>query len=148
MNHYFVVAYFQAGLAPYTYVGTDINRATSVWDEDNAECPCDLFRFNEETKMVEGYEPVTNGTRILDWKWVPRYRAWVVVRHNPGFQYPETVISQNGIFETLAEAEAYIKNHDGSWKIYCFNELQHKMAESIQLMQKLKSEQQEEECPF
>ena len=50
--------------------------------------------------------------------------------------------------EGKPEAEAYIKKHGGSWKIYCFNELQHKMAESIQLMQKLKSVQQEEACPF
>lgn len=140
MNHYFVVAYFQTGLAPYTYVGTDINRAMSVWDEDNAECPCDFLRFNEESKMIESYEPVTNGTKIIDWKWVPFGRAWFVVRHNPGFSYPETVICQDGIFETLAETEAYIKEHGGSWKMYCFSELQHKMAESITLEEKLREE--------
>ena len=148
MNHYFVIAYFQANLAPYTYEGTNINHAMSVWDEHNTECPCDLFRYNEETKMVENYGLVRNGTKIIDWKWVPLYRAWIVVRHNPGFSYPETVISKDGIFETMAETEAYIKNHGGSWKIYGFNDLQYKMGESIQLMQKLKSEQQEEECPF
>lgn len=139
MNHYFVVAYFQTALAPDAYAGINIDTAMERWNEQSKVYPCDLFRFNEETKMIEGYD----GTKI----WIPLYRAWVVVRCNPGFTHPETIICHDGIFETIAEAESYIKNHGGSWKIYDFDELQNKMAESIQLLRELNSDQHEE-CPF
>lgn len=139
MKHFFAPAYFNDGdLAPWTYLGTDEQTAWETVCKLSEECPYDYFCYDESDKTLYVHE---NG-------WKPWGRVWFVVRHNPGFSYPETVISKDGIFDTLAETEAYIKKHGGSWKMYDFNELQYKMAESIQLMQRLKSEQQEKECPF
>lgn len=143
MNHYFVLDFFYDSPMLDNYVGTDIDKAMAAWEKLNADSPYDLIRFNEETKMVEEYDAITEpGGKITGWEWVQRYRAWFVVRHNPGFKHPETVISGNGIFETLAEAEEYIKANGGYWKMYGFYELQNKMAESIRLMERLKKEQE------
>ena len=138
MNHYFVPAYFQSGLAPYNYVGTSVQDAIETFDFCSDEMPCDLYRLNEDTKMLEVYNPIVSGNAILDWEWAPLYRAWVVVRHNPGFNYPETVISKDGIFDTVDEAQKFIEKNGGDWKIYGFAELQSKMIESAKLMEQLK----------
>lgn len=149
MNHYFVLAYFQNVLAPYSYVGTNEEEANRIFSKASEEMPHEMYRFNESTKMVESYEPIVSENRILDWKWVPIYRAWFVVRNNPGFNYPETVICKDGIFDTLTEAEAFIRENGGSWKLYSFSELQEKMIESADLMARLKTEQEKlDETPF
>lgn len=145
MNRYFVLAYFQNGLAQYNYVGTNEEEADRIFSEASEEMPHEMYRFNETTKMVESYEPIVSGKRILDWKWVPIYRAWFVVRNNPGFSYPETVICKDGIFDTLTEAEAFIREKGGNWKLYSFSELQEKMIESANLMAQLKKENEENE---
>ena len=108
MKHYFVPTYFQSGLAPYNHVGTNEQEAIDAFDLYSDEMPHDLYRLNEDTKMLEAYEPVVSGAVIVDWKWTPLYRAWVVVRDNPGFNYPETVISKDGIFDTVDEAQKFI----------------------------------------
>lgn len=137
MNRYFVPSYFQDFLSACNYAGSLELQAFACYDEQNREMPHDLLRFDEDTHILS----------VWDSGWKPLCREWFVVRHNPGFNYPETVISEDGIFDRLADAEEYIKTHGGSWKMYNFRELQTKMAESIQLMQELKNEQ-EEERPF
>ena len=134
MDLFFITRYYQsAEIANWTYVGNNPEKAMAEFSDADEFEPCDLFRYNDSEKMLYGFNPV-------DDEWKPYCRMWFAVRHNPGFPYPETVISQDGIFDTLAETEAYIKEHGGSWKMYCFSELQCKMAESITLEEKLREE--------
>lgn len=133
MNHYFVSAYFQNFLMESNYVGTEEVNAYDTFIESNTECPHDFIRFNEDSKMVEVADFCIKEEKCV-MSWRPVYKAWVAVRHNPGFDYPETVISKDGIFETLSDAKSFIKENGGSWKIYSFVELQNKLIESKELM--------------
>ena len=139
MNRYFVVAYFQNFFMACNYAGSLEAQAFACYDEQNDSMPHTLYRVNENTHMLE----------VWDSKWVTLCRVWFVVRHNPSFNHPETIISENGIFDTLAEAEAFIKENGGSWKLYSFKELQQKMIESADLEAQIKAEHAEsEELPF
>lgn len=68
-------------------------------------------------------------------------RVYFVVRHNPGFGYPETVISPDGIFDYPQDAESYIDKHGGSWKAYTWEDLTAKMTESITLLEQFKEKE-------
>ena len=144
MKHFFAPAYFQENaLAPYTYLGTDEQKALDTFDKLKKECPYDFYYYDEEDKSLYAFTFEHN-------EWTRCCRMWFVVRDNPGFNYPETVISEDAIFDTLAKAEAYIKEHGGSWKMYDFKGLQCKMAESLRLMDELNRQRQEAdvELPF
>ena len=75
----------------------------------------------------------TNGKAHWKEKWRHMYVAYFAVRHNPGASYPETVISEDGVFATPEAANEYVKKNGGAWKVYSFKLLQEKMAESLSL---------------
>ena len=80
----------------------------------------------------------TEGKTGCGMQWKHMFAAYFVVRHNPGTPYPETVISEDGIFTTPWDADKYIKEHGGAWKVYDFRGLQEKMAESLEIEAQLK----------
>ena len=128
MKTFFVVPYFNETLMQSVAI-CDEKEAKRIFDEANSDMPHEFYMHNSETKMVYKWN-------FPGWK--ECFRAYVAVRKNIDTNYPETIICNDGIFDTIKDAEEYVAKNGGRWKIYCFSELRLKLHEDFELRERLK----------
>ena len=127
-------------------MATNFLDAARAYKKMNDECPAYLLVGRiEDDGHCHLYD--TDGDVSFDAKWFDCGIRYFVVRHNPGTKYPETVISKDGVFNNPWDADKYIEEHGGDWKLYDFNELCHKIIESHYIIEGLK-EEADYEGPF